>query len=116
MYCSKCGKSIPNNSAYCPECGNVAGATAQQPLGFNQNSNGYSQPIIKDEPSTLANIASCCFPIVGLVLYLVWKDTKPQSASAVCKWTIGGFVVGVLIYVAAFAFGILGAAAGYPGY
>lgn len=113
MYCSKCGKSIPDNSAFCPECGNVAGSTSQQPLNFNQNSNGYSQPIITDVPNTLANIASCCFPVVGLVLYLVWKDTKPQSASSVCKWTIGGLVAGVVIYIAAFVLGILGAAAGY---
>jgi uncharacterized membrane protein YvbJ len=113
MYCSKCGKIIPDNSAFCSECGNVTAANAQQPANFSQNFNGYSQPIIQDTPNTLANIASCCFPVVGLVLYLVWKDTKPQSASSVCKWTVGGLIGGVLIYVLFFIIGMLGAASSY---
>ena len=27
-------------------------------------------------------VSPCCIPIVGLVLFLVWKDTKPRNAKA----------------------------------
>ena len=27
-------------------------------------------------------LLGCCVPIVGLVLFLVWKDTKPKTAKA----------------------------------
>lgn len=109
MYCSKCGKVIPDNATFCSECGNVTAVTDQQPVNsnqsYNQNSNGHFNPIIEDKSSTVANIASCCFPLAGLILYLVWKDTKPQSASTVCKFTIGGVVGITLIYILFFIIG-----------
>ncbi len=107
MFCSKCGKSIPDDVIFCPECGNT---TNQQSMGNTQNTYNNGQPIVNDDPNTLANIASCCFPIVGLVLYLVWKDTKPKSSSAVCKWAIGGVVAFVLIYVICIILGVAGSA------
>ena len=30
----------------------------------------------------LWGLLGCCVPIVGLVLFLVWKDTKPKTAKA----------------------------------
>ena len=29
-----------------------------------------------------SGLLGCCVPIVGLVLFLVWKDTKPKTAKA----------------------------------
>ncbi len=109
MFCSKCGKSIPDNAIYCPECGNNTNPTSQQQsMGNIQNTYNNGQQIVNDEPNTLANIASCCFPIVGLVLYLVWKDTKPKSSSAVCKWAIGGVIAVAIIYILCIILGLAG--------
>lgn len=33
----------------------------------------------------------CCIPIAGLILFLVWKDTKPKTAKAAG--------IGALVYV-----------------
>jgi uncharacterized membrane protein YvbJ len=106
MYCSKCGKEIPDTAVFCPECGNPTNPIDKQQLNYNQ-------PAMQDDPSTLANVASCCFPIVGLVLYLVWKDSKPRSASSVCRWTIGGFVAFVVVYILAALIGAFSAASGF---
>lgn len=38
----------------------------------------------------------CWIPLVGLILFLVWKDNKPKSAKAAGI----GAIVGVVIYVA----------------
>ena len=38
------------------------------------------------------------FPIIGLVLYLVWKDNKPISANAAGTGALIGFVVEVIFF------------------
>lgn len=61
-----------------------------------------------DNPSHLTGAVSCCFPVVGLILYFLWKDEKPQSASLICKWMIGGTVAWVILYVLCFVVGFIG--------
>ncbi|GKX67973.1 zinc ribbon domain-containing protein [Inconstantimicrobium mannanitabidum] len=100
MYCKNCGQEIDDNAAVCIHCG----AATDNRGGLNKNS--------IDNPSHAAGVVSCCFPIVGLILYFLWKDEKPNSASLVCKWTIGGVIAWVLLYVIFFALGLLGAVAG----
>ena len=36
-------------------------------------------------------IASCCFPLLGAILYFVWKDSKPQAAKDACTFALIGF-------------------------
>lgn len=40
-----------------------------------------------------------CFPIVGLILYLVWKNTKPRSAGRAAKGALVGFILGIVANV-----------------
>lgn len=71
----------------------VAGIYEQQPF------QGYGDAP-KDEGSTGGwAVLGFFFPIVGLILYLVWRDTKPLSAKAAGRGALIGFVVGVLLYV-----------------
>lgn len=95
MFCKNCGQEIDDNADVCIHCGVATGNS-----GVSKNA--------LDNPSHLAGVASCCFPIVGLILYFMWKDEKPQSASLVCKWMIGGIVAWVVFYVLFFALSILG--------
>jgi hypothetical protein len=93
MYCHRCGYQV-GNQEFCPSCGVTLAKTA----GIG------SKP---DKPSGLLNILACCFPIVGLILFIVWKDEKPRSAKSVGKWALIGFVLGILLYVIGFALGVL---------
>lgn len=95
MFCKSCGKEIDDNADVCIHC------------GVATNKNKASGNAL-DNPSHLAGAASCCFPIVGIILYFMWKDEKPQSASLICKWMIGGIIAWVAFYVLSFALGILG--------
>lgn len=92
MFCKNCGREIDNNAEVCPLCGVRVKEV---------------RPMNVDNPSHLAGIVSCCFPIVGLILYFIWKDEKPKSSQLVCYWMIGGLVAWILFYVIFF---ILGAA------
>lgn len=53
-----------------------------------------------DQPNWAVNILSfCCIPILGIILFFVWKDEKPTAA----KWALGSGLasigIGVLVYV-----------------
>jgi hypothetical protein len=39
----------------------------------------------------------CITPIIGIVLYFMWKDTKPNSAKQVCTLTWIPVAIGVVI-------------------
>lgn len=90
MFCKNCGSEINDNADVCIHCG----------ISTQKGS--------LDNPSHLAGVAGCCFPIVGIILYFLWKDNKPKSADLVCKWTIGGVVAMAMIYVLFFIIGMAG--------
>jgi phage shock protein PspC (stress-responsive transcriptional regulator) len=39
------------------------------------------------------------FPLVGLILYLVWKDNMPMKAKGAGKAALWGFITGIVIYI-----------------
>lgn len=86
MFCKNCGQEIDNNADVCIHCGVATG----------NNESAFTK---KDEPSHLPGIAGCCFPLVGIILYFLWKDEKPKSASLVIKWTLAGLSLGVIAFI-----------------
>jgi len=93
MYCKNCGQQINDNAVVCPHCG-----CAQKPI-----------QTVDDDGSIGWGLLGCCIPIVGLVLFLVWKDTKPNSAKAAGIGALVSVVGIVIYYILIFALG-LGAA------
>lgn len=86
MFCKNCASEIDDRAVICPHCG-VSQAVDNGGFGWG--------------------LLGCCIPIVGLVLFLVWKDTKPKSSKAAgigALVSVGGFV---LMYVLLFLIGIL---------
>ena len=113
MYCPNCGTQNSDQAAFCVNCGTpLKNAAANNPSpppspppAFNPPPNpGYQQfgqqrPTPVDKPETIINILAFCFPVVGLILYFVWKDTRPNSAKQICTASAIGFGVGVIIYL-----------------
>ena len=58
-----------------------------------------------DKPPVIDNggfgwgLLGCCVPVAGLVLYLVWKDTKPRTAKAAGIGALVSVVLVVLYYL-----------------
>ena len=67
MYCKNCGKEIDDLAVVCPNCGVAT---------------GNNQPASDDTGSIGWGLLGCCIPIVGLILFLVWRDTKPKNSKA----------------------------------
>ena len=86
MFCKNCGQEIDDNADICIHCGVATGKN-----GSPLNS--------EDNPSHLPGIAGCCFPIVGIILYFIWKDKKPLSAKLVIKWTLAGIAINIILSI-----------------
>lgn len=96
-YCKNCGAQIDDGVTNCPNCGASQGSTT---------------PPVVDNGGFLWGLLGCCIPIVGLVLFLVWKDTKPKTAKAAGIGALVAVVIWIIYYVAIIALGIGAASLG----
>lgn len=53
----------------------------------------------QDNGGFLWGLLGCCIPVVGLVLFLVWKDQKPKTAKAAGIGALVSVILGVLYYI-----------------
>ena len=92
-YCQTCGKQLVDDAVFCPGCGCAVGNNA--PAGHNN-----AGPAA-DAPNIGFAILSFFFPLIGLILWLVWKDTYPLKAKSCGKGALIGVIVGVVIGIIA---------------
>ena len=96
-FCKNCGAQIDDQAVVCTSCG-VAQNTA---------------PAVVDKGGFGWGLLGWCLPIVGLILFLVWKDTKPKTAKAAGIGALVSTILAVVLYIATFALGMAGMAMGY---
>lgn len=128
MFCRCCGKELPEEAQFCPHCGspvafkNAEGAQGQgaspgDPGGqYGSADNGYSgqgtPPYPPYPPRPYPNpqdvysggwiALGLFFPLVGLILYLVWQTEFPNRARACGKGALIGVIVSVSLVVLMF--------------
>lgn len=80
--------------------------------GYNNGygNGGYNQPVSDDAPSTGYALLGFFIPIVGLLLWVMEKDTKPKRANSAIKGALIGIILSVVFGVLA---GIISAVAGF---
>ena len=101
MYCSHCGKEVNDEAVVCIHCGCAIAQNKSRNL--NQ---------ITDEPSTGFAVLGFFIPLVGLILYLVYKDTTPLRAKSAGKGAIWGFCSAIAIpFILGIILGIISAIA-----
>lgn len=88
-YCKNCGKEMNDNTTFCPNCGASQNAASSQ----------TSQPTVVDNGGIGWGLLGCCIPIVGLILFLVWKDNKPKTSKAAGIGALVGVILAVLYYI-----------------
>ena len=54
---------------------------------------------VVDNGGFLWGLLGCCVPIAGLILFLVWKDTKPKTAKAAGIGALVSVVLAILYYI-----------------
>ena len=104
--CMYCGSQIPDGLKFCTNCGAALPVEAQavqpvdagyqqpvyqqqpydqqsqQPYNQGQPAYGNPAPAANDSGSIGWGILGFIIPIVGIILYFVWRNTKPNSAKA----------------------------------
>lgn len=83
MYCAYCGKEIKNEAVVCPYCGCPT-----------QNNRPTAKP--DDAKSAGFAVLGFFFPMIGLILYLVWMNDYPLRAKSAGK----GALISVIVSVA----------------
>lgn len=111
MKCKFCGKELQDGSTFCTSCGRSLNAAPppKRPIGGG----GENKRVIvlpSDGPSFGYALLCFLFPIVGLILYLVWKDFLPQRAHScgmgALVGVIVGFVLSIILFIVALAVGV----------
>lgn len=89
-FCKNCGSQIDDKAVVCPSCG-----VAQE-----------KTPAVVDNGGFGWGLLGCCVPLVGLILFLVWKDTKPKTAKAAGTGALVSVIIGVVYYILMFVVGM----------
>ena len=84
MYCPNCGEQIDDKAVICPKCG--------VPVKKQDS-------VANDAPSTGFAVLGFFFPLIGLILYLVWKAETPLKAKSAGKGALIGFIVSVVLSI-----------------
>lgn len=99
-YCKNCGREIDDKAVICPYCG-----VPQE-----------TKPAVVDNGGFGWGLLGCCVPLIGLILFLVWKDTKPKTAKAAGIGALVSVGIAVAYYIIMIIIGVVaGVGAGYFG-
>ena len=89
-FCKNCGTEIDDRAVICPKCG-----VAQQTVPVGDDNGGFGWGLL-----------GFCIPVVGLILFLVWKDTKPKTAKVAGMGALISVILSVVFYVLTLVIGV----------
>lgn len=87
-YCSNCGNKVDNEAFVCTNCGVL----------LKNNEVKKSD----DSGNFVYGLLGFFFPLVGLILYLCWKDEKPCNAKIAGKGALISAIINAVLCVIAF--------------
>lgn len=85
-FCSKCGHELVDEAVVCVNCGCSVADPATP-----------AAPAVADAPNMGLAVLGFFIPLVGLILYLINKDTAPKKAKSAGKGALIGFIVSTVL-------------------
>lgn len=83
-----------------------SGCNAGSPQGFNYDQ--YKQDHGENEQASAGwGVLGFFFPVVGLILYLVWYDNHRKRAKVAGKGALTGVIAAVVLWVLTFLIGLI---------
>lgn len=90
MFCKNCGKEISDKAYVCPNCG----------VRVNDESERKAGNLDADSGSKVGwGILSFLIPLVGLILFCVWKAERPQTAKVCGKCALASVIVSIVFSI-----------------
>lgn len=72
-YCTHCGAELEDGAAVCPRCGAACREISGVP------------PMLEDRSEAGLNVLSFLAPLVGLILYLIYRGSMPCRARGISR-------------------------------
>lgn len=95
MFCKQCGSQTDESAKYCPQCGEAQRGSAES----------TAPRVIPDTTHVVGyGFLGFFFPIVGLILFLVWRWDRPKAAKASGLGALISALIGVVAVVVIFYF------------
>ncbi|MFW5628680.1 MAG: zinc ribbon domain-containing protein [Candidatus Cloacimonadaceae bacterium] len=100
MYCFHCGKNISDRAIVCANCGAKVNPVLPPREGSVQHDDSPLNPYL--------SLACFLQPMLGMILYFMWKSVSPTRAKAALKWSVIGVSIQfavlaiVMVYVISF--------------
>ena len=107
MFCPYCGTRNDDATVYCVQCGQRLDGTSAPPPA-EPAGNAPAEPPPPTEPARdrstggpgggdvgALGVAFFCLPLVGAIMYFVWRDEQPAKAKRACTLALWGVAVGV---------------------
>lgn len=88
-YCQHCRGEIHRDAEVCIHCGRT--------IQYRHHNSTLSS--IKDEGGFLWGLLGFLVPVAGLVIYLIWKDERPNNAKAAGLGALVNVGIGVAIFI-----------------
>ncbi|EEW53748.1 zinc-ribbon domain-containing protein [Limosilactobacillus antri] len=85
-FCQNCGAKLPENAAKCPNCGQPVVSSGPQRGTEDRGSFGWA-------------VLGAAIPLVGLILFLVWRKQTPQNANSAGIGALIGVAFTALFWV-----------------
>lgn len=101
--CNHCNQLLEDDAKFCPVCGNKIEETnpeneeSSQVTTTNSDYSYYNQKA--DSSSVGFGILSFFFPIVGLILFLVWKGETPRKAKSCGIGALIGVIFNIVVSI-----------------
>ena len=89
-FCSHCGAELDDEAIICPKCGCQVGE-------INQATSTAKSKEDPNESTTLYLLLGLFIPLVGLILFLVFKDDHPRRSYAAGKGALIGVIVNLVL-------------------
>lgn len=96
MICKKCGKEFEDGLKVCPHCDEFV-EEANEVVEVAEEEKEK-----KDSGSIWWGVLGFCIPLVGLILWLVWKGDKPKCARKSGIGALISVILGIVAYVIMF--------------
>ena len=120
--CPNCDADIEDVRKYCPFCGTPIKEKIiiEEPKQYKQKFNyGTVEPRIKNYNTKSGDNGSAgywligfLFPVIGFILYCVWRKEQPNNA----KSCLSGFITAIIVTVVLFVIFIVSLIYGLSGY
>ena len=103
FFCPRCGIRFPAGKRFCDQCGAELLQVLQPDPQYTYNGQPSYGVDPSDAPSGGFAALGFFVPVVGLILYLVWRERLPRRARSAGKGALAGVITSVLLTILIYA-------------